>query len=271
MSPQTIRFCTLGSGSSGNALYVGTAEGGVLVDAGISGRQIARRLEARGLPPESLQAILVTHDHSDHLRAAGTLARRHHLPLYMTHGAARRATARIGRVPGLHCFAPGEAMRLAGCRIRTVPTPHDAPDPVALVFERGPVRVGHFTDLGHCFAGMGALLAELDAVILESNYDPEMLAANPRYPEHLKARIRGPHGHLANEEAAALLRDHAGERLRAVLLAHLSDKNNRPDLALACHRRVAADFLAARRPLLEAAPRHTPSRLFVIGPPQEPS
>ncbi len=263
MPQHTLRFATLASGSSGNALYCETAQGAVLIDAGVSGAAVARGLAAIRADVGRIQGLILTHGHSDHMRGAGLLSRRHGFPLFMT-AATRRAIGRgLGRTHGVRLFAPGDALRLAGLHIQTVPTPHDSDDSVALVLQRGRTRLGVLTDLGHAFDGLGALVAGLDAVVLESNYDPHMLRHGP-YPAHVKARIRGPVGHLSNDDAAALIRDHATDRLRAILLGHLSQNNNHPHVALDCHRRTASKFLETHEPILDVAPRHTASRLFVV-------
>ncbi len=266
MPPDAIRFCTLASGSSGNAVYLDCPDGAVLVDAGISGKRVAAGLHTVGAAPERLAAVVVTHSHRDHVHAAGVLARRHGLPLVMSEETARTAAGTLGRVPPPRTFTPGASLRLGGFVIETVPTPHDAEGSVALVLRRGETAVGVLTDLGHTFDGLEDVVADLDAAVLESNHDPDLLAATTRYPEWLKRRIRGRGGHIANAEAAALVADHGGDRLRAVLLAHLSENSNTPETALACHRTAHAERLAAGALLLDTAPRHAPSPLFTIAP-----
>ncbi|MBN1257671.1 MAG: MBL fold metallo-hydrolase [Planctomycetes bacterium] len=268
MSLYPIRFCTLASGSSGNVAYLDSPEGAILVDAGISATQVAERLSACRFNIANIKGLLITHNHSDHIKAAGAITRRYKIPLFMTPGTAAAGRKQLGKVEAINCFQPGSTLRLGGFEIHSVPTPHDAPESVALIFERGKIRIGFFTDLGHSFELMRSLFRSLDAVILESNYDPDMLTANREYPEFVKQRIRGPHGHLANEEAASLLCEHASERMQAVLLAHLSEKNNHPRLAMESHQRIASDFLATHQPLIEIAPRHQPSKIFVISGPK---
>ncbi|MFH0911444.1 MAG: MBL fold metallo-hydrolase [Planctomycetota bacterium] len=268
MPEHTLRFATLASGSSGNVIYCETVDGAILIDAGISAVEVDRRLRQVGGDIGRIEGMILTHMHIDHVRSAGTLSRRHGIPLFMTHGTHRACAAYFHQVSGLRLFEPGSLLCLGGFHIQCVLTPHDAPESVALVLQRGATRLGLFTDLGHCFEGIGEIVSTLDAILIESNYDPGMLRRGG-YPETLKARILGPRGHLSNEEAAALIRDHAAPRLQAILLGHLSENNNVPDLALDCFRRVAGDFLKAHRPILAVAPRHAPSALFVIRPRRE--
>ena len=155
----------------------------------------------------------------------------------------------------VHGFAAGGAIDFGTVRVETLPTPHDASDGVAFVVDDGEQRLGILTDLGHCFAGLGELVATLDAVIIESNYDPKMLAEGP-YPVFLQERIRGPHGHLSNFEAAQLVRDWASPRLKWACLGHLSEHNNLPELALSTARKTLGQYLPVR----------TASRYEPVGP-----
>ena len=137
----------------------------------------------------------------------------------------------------IRTFVPGESLQLGGLTVETIPTPHDSVDSVGFVFDDGRDRLGVLTDLGHVFDDLTEVVHSLDAVLLESNYDPDMLAVGP-YPEHLKQRIRGPGGHLSNHEAATLLQAAFQSRLRWACLAHLSEQNNEPQLALDTHRQI---------------------------------
>jgi phosphoribosyl 1,2-cyclic phosphodiesterase len=260
-----MRFCTLASGSSGNAIVVDGPAGAFLIDAGISGKRIAEALRCHSLDPARLQGVVVTHAHRDHVKSAGVIARKYGLPLFMTAGTYDAAAAIMGRTDPPRRLSE-QGLRLAGFDIEVIPTPHDADESVALLIRAGGVTLGVLTDLGHAFDGLNGCVANLDAVILESNYDPDLLAATTRYPEWLKRRIRGTGGHLANAEAANLLQQHAGDGLRAILLAHLSENSNTPAESLRTFQNQAADLLAANQPLLDVAPRHHPSRLFTVEP-----
>lgn len=222
---------SLQSGSSGNCIYVEAGETRLLIDAGISARQVKKRLALRGRRMEEVAAVLITHDHNDHVRHAGVYQRLFDLPTYMTDATHTKVRVQLGKARHIRKFRRGEPFTVGEVTVHSLATPHDAVDGAAFILEHGGRRLGIFTDLGHPFAGLGEALASVDAAYLESNYDPELLAAGP-YPAPLKARIRGPAGHLSNAEAATLLAAHGG-RLSWAALAHLSEHNNTPDLALA--------------------------------------
>jgi phosphoribosyl 1,2-cyclic phosphodiesterase len=252
---------SLQSGSNGNCVYIEAGETRLLVDAGISGKQVLRRLAERGRDPQGLSAVLVTHDHVDHVRCAGIYARKWGVPLYITAKtlAAARARFDLGRIADVRVFAAGDAFGIGGVRVETVGTPHDAADGVGFTVEHGGRRLGVLTDLGHPFDGLGDVVSDLDGVFLESNHDLRMLAEGP-YPAYLKRRIRGPHGHISNDEAAALLGAAVGRgRLRWACLAHLSEENNTPDVALATSRRTLGDRIE-----LAVASRYAASEPFAL-------
>jgi len=246
---------SLQSGSNGNCFYVESHGVRLLLDAGITGRQAELRLAAHGRDIRRADALLISHDHADHVRCAGVYQRKFGLPVHVTAATLAAAAGRVplGRIPDVRGFRAGATLRFRDVSVHTIPTPHDGADGVAFVVDDGTVRLGVLTDLGHVFPGLAEVLATLDAVILESNYDPDMLAAGP-YPPWLQSRIRGPGGHLSNLEAAELLRAAAGGRLRWACLAHLSEENNDPALAMRTHRRVLP-----RRFALHLAGRHAPS------------
>ena len=252
----------LQSGSNGNCIYVESAETRLLFDAGISGIAAERRLAKYGRDIRKVDAVIISHDHADHVRCAGVYHRKYRLPIYISRRTFDAAVARCGcfeASEAVHYFQPGRALRFGATTVETVPTPHDAVEGVAFIVAAGGKRLGILTDLGHVFDGLEELVGSLDAAFVESNYDPEMLDSG-RYPAFLKARIRGPHGHISNIEAAELLR--AGDRARRmkwVCLAHLSEENNRPALALKTHRRIAGGDYR-----LFAASRYEPSGVLEI-------
>ena len=254
-----MRVISLQSGSNGNCIYVEAGGVRLLLDAGISGRQVQQRLALHGRDPLGIDAVLISHDHVDHSRSMGILHRKFKLPIWATaktHRAATRYT--LGEIGSLHHFRSGETLRFGSVRVETIPTPHDAEDGVAFVVNDGRHRLGILTDLGHVFAGLADVISSLNAVLLESNYDPKMLAAGS-YPDWLKERIAGPAGHISNVEAAELLLAAASERMEWAALAHLSEDNNTPKLALATHRRI----LGGRLPLFVAT-RYAASGVMAI-------
>jgi len=244
----------LQSGSNGNCLYVEAGGTRLLFDAGISGKQAAQRLANRQRDIHQCEALIVSHDHADHIRCAGVFSRKFHLPVYVTSPTWSAVAPYMGPVSELVHFHSGDCLRFGDVTVQTIPTPHDGVDGVAFVVEHQGSRLGILTDLGHPFGDLGPVLAGLDAVYLESNYDPEMLETGP-YPPSLKARIRGPGGHLSNVEAAELVAGHTDRRLRWLVLAHLSEHNNRPALALATHRKfVRPDLMLHVADRYQASP-----------------
>ena len=235
----------LQSGSNGNCIYVESDGTRLLFDAGISGIRAEQRLAAHGRDIRAVDALIISHDHADHVRCAGVYQRKYGLPIYVSKAtlAAASSRCRLGRLSDVRHFRPGRTIRVGGVSVGTVRTPHDGLDGAAFVVDDGRGRLGILTDLGHVFDGLPGVVGSLDAVLIESNYDPRMLEQGP-YPMHLKERIRGPGGHLSNVEAAELLRDAAPTGLRWACLSHLSEQNNAPDLALRTHREILDDGLA---------------------------
>jgi phosphoribosyl 1,2-cyclic phosphodiesterase len=234
-----MKVISLQSGSNGNCIYVEANNVRLLFDAGISGRQAELRLAARGRDIADVHALLISHDHRDHIRCAGVFQRKWGLPVYATRRTLEAANAYrdLGPMSEVHHFQAGGGLLFDEVCVEAIATPHDGADGVAFVVDDGCHRLGILTDLGHVFERLKDVVRSLDAVVLESNYDPVMLAQGS-YPEFLKDRIRGPRGHLSNNESADLLRYAAGGQLRWACLAHLSAENNTPELALQHHRRV---------------------------------
>ncbi len=238
---------SLQSGSNGNCIYVEAGGKNLLFDAGISGLRAQRRLEALGKDIRKVDAVIISHDHHDHVGCAGVYQRKFGLPIFIsapTLNASRRV-AGLGRLGDVFHFGAGEKIILGDLVVQTVPTPHDATDGVVFVIDDGKRRLGVLTDLGHVFGALPDLVASLDAVFIESNYDPDMLANGP-YPPELQDRIRGDHGHLSNFEAAELLARAASPKLRWACLAHLSEHNNTPELAMRTHRKILSPAFPLR-------------------------
>ncbi len=243
----SMRIISLQSGSNGNCIYVEAGGVRLLFDAGISGSTAAERLASRGRDIRKVDALIVSHDHSDHIRSAGIFQRKFGIPLHVTHRtlAAAQTRCSLGKLSEVHHFRSGCAVRIGGATIHTVPTPHDGEDGTIFIIDDGTHRLGIMTDLGHVFQDLGRLIATCDAVLLESNYDPAMLANGP-YPRYLKERIKGPRGHISNQESAELLAGAAGERLKWAFIGHLSEQNNSPEVAMRTHREVHGCMLDVR-------------------------
>jgi phosphoribosyl 1,2-cyclic phosphodiesterase len=238
-----MRCAALQSGSTGNCYFIASGNTRLLIDAGISGLQAEQRLAVMGEEIRHCQALLITHDHRDHAEKLGIYHRKYDLPVYITEATfeAAQRRHRFGRLDRLYHFQAGDRWQIGELGISTLPTPHDAADGVAVVVEDGRHRVGILSDLGHLFDGLGEVLGQLDAVMLESNYDEQMLRAGS-YPDWLKDRIRGPGGHISNAEAAELLR--LGQhRLQWACLCHLSEENNCPHVALQTARQATGERL----------------------------
>lgn len=228
----SMDICVLASGSSGNATYVRSGDTAVLIDAGISFKRLRSRLALAGLRPESIDAVLVSHGHSDHVNGIPVLCGRLGVPVYANLGTARQAG--IATSPGegsSRRFATGTAFHIGDMRILPFPVPHDACDPVGFVVSDGSVKACFATDLGSATPDVLDALSGSDAIVLEFNHDEAMLEEGP-YPAFLKKRVAGPMGHLSNEAAAGLLQAVAHEGLRHVVLAHLSRTNNLPGLCV---------------------------------------
>jgi phosphoribosyl 1,2-cyclic phosphodiesterase len=249
---------SLQSGSSGNCIYIETQNRKLLFDAGISSIQAARRLEAYGRNIKDVDALIISHDHADHVRHAGVYSRRFGLPVYITPKTLESASKGngLGKLDNINFFSAGEELRFDGVSVKTVPSPHDGVDGVLFVVSTDNKRLGIFTDLGHAFQELIDSMPSLDAVFVESNYDPEMLSGGD-YPAFLKHRIRGPLGHLSNREAAELLQ--AGNRLQWACLSHLSNNNNNPDIALKTHREIVPKDLT-----LYTASRYEATGIFSV-------
>jgi len=230
-----VRFASLGSGSEGNALLVEAHSGAtttrVLLDCGFSAREVERRLARLGASVEGLDAILITHEHGDHIGSALTLARKWSIPLYMSWGTARAVGADDADVD-LQVLSGDEAVAIGDLGILPYTVPHDAREPLQYVFSNGASRLGVLTDVGTCTPHISTVLSGCDALVLECNHDAQMLA-DSRYPPSLKARIGGNHGHLNNDAAADILASLDRSRLQHLIAAHLSQQNNLPELAQA--------------------------------------
>jgi phosphoribosyl 1,2-cyclic phosphodiesterase len=250
---KTMRLAILGSGSRGNAMVVESAGRRILLDAGFSCRELERRMGLVGVEPETISALVVTHEHTDHLRGADRFVRRHGVPLYATGGtlAAGAAPSNGGRaragglgeqaLAASRTLVSGVPTEVAGFQVEPFAIPHDATEPVGLVVEDASGRrLGLAADLGERSRLAWARLVELDFLVLETNHDLSMLRSGP-YPWALKQRVAGRHGHLSNRDAADGIPELVCDRLRWVICYHLSQTNNSPELAAEAIGEALAD------------------------------
>ncbi len=232
-----MRFASLGSGSEGNGLVVEAGGSRLLIDCGFGVRDTAARLARLGIEPASLSAILVTHEHADHVGGVPAFAARHGIPVWLTFGTLDVVGERFARTERVYGFDSHDAFAIGDLQIWPFPVPHDAREPVQFVVGDGQHRLGVLTDLGVSTPHVEASLSGCDALVLECNHDAAMLADGD-YPYPLKQRIAGRLGHLDNEAAAALLASLDTSRLRHVVAAHLSQQNNTPERARAALARA---------------------------------
>lgn len=227
----SLRFCSLGSGSEGNALIVKVADTIVMMDCGFGLAETELRLHRAGLKPGDIDAILVTHEHSDHIGGVARLARKHKLPVWLTHGTAKVFNQGSLSNALINFVDPHTTFSIGDVQVTPYFVPHDAFEPVQYLFSDGDVRLGVLTDAGSITAHIQKTLTGCDALVLECNHDLDMLMNGP-YPDSLKRRVSGKFGHLDNSTAASLLAGIDCTRLKHVFAAHLSKRNNLPKLAI---------------------------------------
>ncbi len=225
-----LKFSVLSSGSGGNSVYIEAGGKCVLIDAGLSEKKLSQRMAHIGRSLNKLDAVFATHEHSDHIRGMGPLLRKHQLPLYTTEGTYDRAQHCLGKLPGFFRIRAGQPVDFDGLVVEPYATPHDAEESVAFVIHYRGLRLGLATDLGKVTAAVAGKLQKLDALLIESNHDVEMLDAGP-YPWVTKKRIRSDVGHLSNEACGEMLATVKHSGLRLVVLMHMSETNNHPELA----------------------------------------
>lgn len=230
-----LAFAPLFSGSSGNSVYVSMGGMQILIDAGVSCARIATELARIGADARDISAILVTHEHSDHIRGAGIFSRKYGVPVYATAGTWAAMRDKLGDMPSenIRVIYPEQDFFLGEIRAQPFPTPHDAAEPVGYALSAGGAKLALATDIGCVKPGWVNCVSGAQAVILESNYDPDMLRAGS-YPYELKRRIMSKRGHLSNDDASDIAVMLAKAGARRIVLGHLSKENNFPDLALRC-------------------------------------
>jgi phosphoribosyl 1,2-cyclic phosphodiesterase len=223
-----LRFALLGSGSRGNALVVESANASVLIDCGFAAREIESRLKLLDVDPATLAAIVVTHEHGDHIRGVGAMARRYKLPVWMTPGTYQ--SANYGELPKLQLIdCHTGSWKIEDIDILPYPVPHDSREPCQFVISADRQNLGLLTDAGHITPHIIEQLQKCDSLVLEFNHDLQMLSTGP-YPPSLQARVGGNHGHLSNQQALQLLRRVPVERFSNLVASHISEKNNDPEL-----------------------------------------
>jgi len=227
-----LKFCPLFSGSSGNALYLGCGDTGLLIDAGLSARRVAAELRAIAVDPARLGGILVTHEHSDHIAGVGAMSRMFGLPIYAAEATWEAMEDKLGNIAARNrrTFEPGQDFYLGPLNVVPFRTPHDAADPVGFSFYAGGCKLSVATDIGCAKDSWIRQVEGSDLLLLEANHDVKMLEAGS-YPYALKKRILSAHGHLSNDAAGAVAAGLVSRGVKAVILGHLSAENNFPELA----------------------------------------
>lgn len=226
-----MRFRVLGSGSTGNATLVEGSGTRILIDAGLGPKILADKLVALEIEPASIETILVSHEHEDHARGAAPFSTKWGVRVAATRGTYAAAGFGGGEVAGFEVLTPGRHHSFGALDVEPVMVPHDAAEPVAFIVSCGDATFGHGTDFGHISARLASAFADCTSILLESNYDETLLDVGD-YPWSLKERIRGPYGHLSNAMVSSYLGRKLGRHCRRVALAHLSQSNNTPTLAL---------------------------------------
>lgn len=254
-----LSVCVLASGSRGNATYLSDGHSTILIDAGLSGVEIQRRMAAKGLDPSSLSAILVSHEHSDHIQGVGVLSRRFGLPVYINDGTRKASGTALGKLSAVHPFNCGQSFSIGDLTIHPFSISHDAEDPSGFTIAGSQAKVGVATDLGIATGVVRTHLEACNILVLEANHDAQMLIDGP-YPWPLKQRIRGRSGHLSNDDTASLIETIRHDRLAHVILAHLSEENNTPEKA----RQAVHSVLNGAQVNLQVASQTAGSRLVTL-------
>ncbi len=235
-----LEICAIASGSNGNCYYIGNEKDAVLIDAGISCKQSLLRMESKGLNPQKVKAVFISHEHSDHMRGARVLAKRLNIPVWLT---AKTYYAAYKNMQPTYpqFFTPGSELQIGEFTIHPFLKNHDAAEPCSFRIEYSGKNIGVFTDIGEPCENVTTQLAQCEVLFLETNYDEQMLTDGP-YPFFLKQRISSPLGHLSNNQALELLKVHGSKKLQYVFLSHLSAENNTPELALAAFNTLETKF-----------------------------
>ena len=254
-----LQFSLLGSGSSGNAILLQSAGTKILIDNGLSFKQLSLRAAAIGVSLEDLAGVIVTHEHGDHVQGLGVLTRKMPMPVYMTRGTFENLSPNLGVLPEVVFFEAGEHLQIGDMLVRSFSVSHDAADPVGFTVRSQGAQFGLATDLGHVSHLVRNRLAGSHALVIESNHCPEMLRKGA-YPPKIQQRIRGRHGHLSNEDMCSLLHALLHDTLQHVILVHISENNNSVELVKDRVRGV----LKAHRAAMFLATQDAPTPLFEV-------
>ncbi len=255
----TLKICVLGSGSEGNSALVYSETTAVLIDAGFSCRKIVEKLEGVGFDAANLDALLITHEHGDHMRGAGILSKKYSLPVYLTEGTLSGSRGALHKDVSREVIRSEQTFAVGDIEIDPFTIPHDVAEPVAFLLSHGGRRALVLTDIGKVTVRAVEKIRKAHLAVVESNHDTELLKIGP-YPWPLKERIRGGLGHLSNDDCADLLKNAGSNGLETVIFGHLSRTNNNPDLV-----RITADNLFAEWDVKYAiASQHAPTATFVV-------
>lgn len=228
-----MKFCSIYSGSSGNCLYVASDTTKILIDSGLTGKKIQEGLKEIDINPEEIDAMVITHEHDDHIKSAGILSRRFNIPIYANTKTWEAMSKSIGKVndENIRVFEGYEPFEIGDILVKPFPIPHDAASPCGYSFMHGGKKVSVATDIGYVTEEIKANIMNSDLILLEANHDVEMLKVGP-YPYHLKRRVLSNEGHLSNEDAGKAIVEIINGRTSKIILGHLSNTNNYPELAL---------------------------------------
>lgn len=263
-----MKLCSIASGSSGNCSYIGNNNTNILIDAGISGKKIEAGLDSIGVNPKDLHGILITHEHSDHIKGLGVMARRYEVPIYGTPETinALLRSSGVGRIPEelLRYVTPNQSFMLQDIEVEPFSISHDAANPVCYTLASEGKKIGYATDLGTYDDYIISKLKDSHILFLEANHDVNMLMVGS-YPYYLKQRILGNHGHLSNDHSANLICELLHDKLKNVILAHLSRENNYEELAYeTVVQSVHSNLGGLKAPAICVANRETPTEIFSL-------
>ncbi len=257
-----MKVSVLGSGSGGNTTVISCASGVYLIDVGLSAKQIVLRLEQRGIDPDSLSGIFLTHEHSDHARGLDVFMRKRDIPVYANALTKEALQWGIKSEISWKVFQTGQSFEVSDLSVTAFPIPHDAAEPVGFVLESSSARFGLVTDVGYITQSMRVHLKGSDALFIEANYDEDLLEADTKRPWATKQRISSRHGHLSNTQAGELIADVGCEKLSCVLLGHLSSDCNNASVATETIRPLLSALKVAD---LICADQHQPTEWFEFG------